>query len=242
MRERCLRCVVVPYDPTMQQQSPRDNLCSASPPRPWHEGRSSSVPAGHRRCQVDAEKRLSPMDATRLMLAKWDALDRESDSRGQQRGPLPLTHVDSFERWAPEWELARLAQIQMEARIEIEKQRVTPPGWQLRGPAIGAGRAPTGQLTRRIGSLDTGQSTKSTPAAASFVITPPRAQGDPRIVPYEKAVGRGSTQQSRDKPDGDHRYGCLLDWLAAEQPRPDHVREMTAAARLSARGDELVDV
>lgn len=105
----------------MHRRTSHDTAHGLSPaPHPKRSARSSSAPLTDRSGPFDAEKRLSAAAATRLMLEKWDALDRRQDGRAKRRGSLP-THVESFELWAPEWEKFRLAQVQMEAELDIDK-------------------------------------------------------------------------------------------------------------------------
>lgn len=168
----------------MQRRTSRDTFHGASPSlKPRRTVRSSSTPVTRRNGPIDAEKRLSAADATRLMLEKWDALDRRQDGRAQRCGSLP-THVESFELWAPEWEKFRLAQVQTEAQLDIEKDCTTPPGAtkdldDQRG-------TPLKQQRRRrtpcpSASISQATSARPSPGGAHA----PTSSG-PHIVPYER--------------------------------------------------------
>ena len=184
----------------MQRRTSRDTSHGASPAlHPRCNVRSSSTPVSRRCGTADADKRLSAADATRLMLEKWDALDRRQDGRSQRRGSLP-THVESFELWAPVWEKFRLAQVQMEAQLDIEKHCTTPP-------------VATKDLDDKRGTPLKQQRPRRTPCPSALTNQPtcsarstsdnahvPTSSG-PHIIPYERVeVVANKTRPRSERP------------------------------------------
>lgn len=168
-----------------RRKTSRDTSHGPSPaPHPKRSARSSSAPVTGRCGTVDAEKRLSAAAATRLMLEKWDALDRRQHGRAQRCGSLP-THVESFELWAPEWERFRLAQVQMEAQLDIEKNFITPPATETLHEYKETSSKQRRRRRTPCPSASTSQPTCSARPLSDGAHVPTSSSG-PHLVPYER--------------------------------------------------------
>lgn len=218
----------------MQRRTSRDTSHGASPAlHPRCNVRSSSTPVTRRCGTADADKRLSAADATRLMLEKWDALDRRQDGRSRRRGSLP-THVESFELWAPEWEKFRLAQVQMEAQLDIEKNCSTPP---VATKNLGDKRGTPLKQQRRdrtpCPSASTSQPTSARPDSGGAHVS---TSSGPHIIPYERVeVVANKTRLRSEQPSSSAgKHGATASaWKSP--PKIGKAREPSRRSKTSGR-------
>jgi hypothetical protein len=209
-----------------RRKTSRDTSHGPSPaPHPKRSARSSSAPVTGRCGTVDAEKRLSAAAATRLMLEKWDALDRRQDGRAQRCGSLP-THAESFELWAPEWEKFRLAQVQMEAQLDIEKNFITPPATETLHEYKETSSKQRRRRRTPCPSASTSQPTCSARPISDGTHVPTSSSG-PHLVPYERVevVANKTRPQSEQPRSSAGKHGATAASASKSSPETGKARE-----------------
>ncbi|GAA5989815.1 hypothetical protein JCM10908_002331 [Rhodotorula pacifica] len=137
-----------------------------------------------------AERRYSAEEATRLMLAKWDAYDAPQPGDSSIKRPSSARHVKAFERWSPMWEQIRLAQMAMEAQADDEKSG--PASSQKARSSTGTKRTSSEQDERRSAPLlstskaETRNAWPTTQQRSLDRSRHPATAAEPPVVPYER--------------------------------------------------------